>query len=258
MIRCSKCKVIYRENTPDKCSLCKQDLTKEKKQEFKKEVNKKDLYKWIKKNEENIKIREEKIKQEQLEQILEKRKIKFAKLKCRICNSHNINVILNDKVSNVFIKCNDCKNVDTREYYNDNTEKFGKLIKCDLCGTTMTSDLDGRITSTDINEDTGLLNWDYTDFQHLKNIVLCRKCAYEHIDELEEKDEKIANKHLTIEYMFDDEDLKYWKEGDIWDYDDTITCDLENFGYKKAYKKALKEMKSKFPKTTKFIDNDEC
>jgi len=149
---------------------------------------------------------------------------------------------------NYFIECGNCKNFDTRKY--DNIKKrFKSLVKCDIC----------KSTTTDIEQKTGLPDWYNTEdeFDYIKNKVLYKKCYNEHYDELEKQNEDSHNKHLIIEYMFDDDELKFWEEGDEWDHDDTIVCDIENYGYKKAYGKALKEMKSKYPKTTKFIDIDE-
>jgi len=240
MIRCPNCKMNYRKNTPDNCKFCKQDLTAEKKEEAIKE-------KLIKKNEVEIKEREEKIKQEHIKIDQEKREKSFANLKCRKCHSNNLEITNRNYFPEIFKKCNDCGNFDTLKYYNNINGKFGNLVKCALCGST----------TTDISSQTGFPEWIHTDFEHIKNKTLCSKCDYEHHEELQEKDDVVHNKHLVIEYMFDDDELKYWEEGDVWDYDDTIVCDMENYGYKKAYKIALKEMKSKFPKTTKFIDIDD-
>lgn len=241
MTICPKCEAVYRMDAPDNCIFCKADLTIEKRIELKKEENKKDFYNWLRKNEEKIEQR----KQDQIKAIQEIRKKAFDKLKCRICNSHELKVT--EEFSRIYIKCNNCGNFDTRAYYNENTKRFGKLIKCDLCNAT----------SSEINNQTGLPDWEFTSFTCIKNRTLCSKCSYEHYDELKEIDEEIFDKRRAIEYMFDDDELKYWKEGDEWNYDDTIVCDLENYGYNKAYKKALKEMKSKFPKNTTFVDIDE-
>lgn len=246
MIRCPTCNVIYRNdvsNIRDKCVLCGTDLSKEKKREIRKEENKKELYDWIKKNEEKKEI----VRQKQIEAEHRKREESFARLKCSKCHSRNLEAIDRNGLSVIYAKCNDCGNFDTRKYYDNVNGKFGPLVKCDICGST----------TTYISPGTGLPDWIYTDFEYVKNKTLCQKCDFKYHDEFQEKDDEIHNRHLVIEYMFDDDELKYWEEGNAWDYDDNVVCDTYNYGYKKAYEKALKEMKSKYPKGTKFVNVDE-
>jgi len=246
MIRCPKCKVIYRKNTPDKCSLCKEDLTTEKKRESIKEEKRKELYEWINKNEENIKIREQKIKQEQFRIERQKRDLAFSKLKCSKCHSNDLRITdtcINS--SEIYIKCNNCGNFDTRKCYDETKGKVGSLVKCDLCGST----------TTKILSQTGFPDWIYTNFKYTKNKTLCSKCSNEHYNKLQEKDEEFHNKHLIIEYAFDGDALKYWEKGD--EAVDFKEIEVDNDNGKQRYKKAIKEMKKEFPKTTKFIDIDE-
>lgn len=248
-IKCPNCKVIYRQSAPDKCSLCKHDLTMEIKKELKKELNNNELYKWILYNENNIKEREDKIKNEQIRIKEEIKKMRFSKLKCSNCQSKNLEMINGSNTLHFYIKCNDCKNIDTRKSYDYLKEKFGSLIKCDICGSP----------TTEINFVTNLPSWIYTelkyDFNYIKNKILCTKCDNSHHEELKMKEKEFRMKHIVIHYMFDGDALKYWKEGD----NNTVFEEIEvdnNYG-KSRYNKAIKKMKSNFSKTTKFIDMDE-
>jgi len=242
MIKCPICNIPYTENIPIICRWCGTNILNKIKELEQKEKNKNHLYNWIKKNEERI----EKEKNEQLK-IEQKIKEKaFSKLKCRYCNSNNLKIIELINSSNIHIKCNECEKWGTRKYYNKSTGKFGNLIKCDWCGSL----------STEVSSQTGFPEWHYTDFQHIKNIMLCSICDYNHYEELQEKDEKIHyNKHLIIEYYFDGDDLKYWKEGD--EGVDFKEIEVNNDDGRQRYTKAIKKMKNEFPKSTKFIDKEE-
>lgn len=57
-----------------------------------------------------------------------------------------------------------------------------------------------------------------------------------------------------VQYMFDGDELKFWKKGDENNSD---YIDLNEFiDWKSVYDKALGIMKEKFPKGTKFVDID--
>lgn len=243
-LRCPNCKVIYRYSAPNICSLCKNNLATEIKKVLKKETNKKELYEWIEYNENKIKKHEDEIKNEQIRIKEEIKKIKLSKLKCSTCRSKNLEMINAHNCDFIYIRCNNCGNFDTRECYDDTKEKFGKIIRCKYCSSS----------TTQISSQTNLPSWIWTDFEYTKYNILCSKCDIEHHDELYEKNEEIHNKHLVIEYMFDGDSLKYWEEGDEGIGFEEIEVDNDNG--RSRYNKAIKEMKTNFPKTTKFIDVD--
>lgn len=165
-------------------------------------------------------------------------------VKCSKCGSTNLKLSFERNLHTGYIKCEDCGNFDTREFVDG---KAGDLVKCDLCGST----------TTEIQSINGFAVplWTYTEFEYIDNKILCKKCFEERMEELEEKEEEIKNKKPVIMYIFDGDELKYWRKGDVNDLLGKI--DINNDNGKQRYKKALKEMKSKFPKRTKFVDIDE-
>lgn len=165
-------------------------------------------------------------------------------LRCSKCDSDKLTLKFERNLHTGYIRCNICKNFDTREFVDG---KPGDLVRCHLC----------RSSTTEIVTENGYSypNWTYTKFDYIDNMTLCQKCFEEHIGELDQKDIEIKNKNPIIMYMFDGDELKYWRKGDDDDLLGKIEIDCDNG--KNRYKIALKEMKNRFPKRTKFINIDE-
>ncbi len=165
-------------------------------------------------------------------------------LKCSKCDSDKLELKFERNLHTGYIRCDDCGNFDTREFVDS---KPGDLVKCDLCASSTTEII--------AHNEYSYPNWIYTKFDYIDNMILCQKCFKEHIKEFEQKNEDIKNKNPIIEYMFDGDELKYWRKGDDDGLLEKIEIDCDDG--KNRYKNALKEMKNRFPKRTKFIDIDE-
>jgi hypothetical protein len=165
-------------------------------------------------------------------------------LRCSKCGGDSLELKFERNLHTGYIRCKDCGNFDTREFVDG---KPGDLVKCDLCGSS----------TTEIVAEKGYSypNWIHTKFDYIDNMILCKKCDKECIKELEQKDIEIKNKSPTIEYMFDGDELKYWRKGDNDELLGKIEIDCDNG--KNRYERALEEMKSRFQKRTRFIDIDE-
>src|SRR3990167_10377972 len=119
------------------------------------------------------------------------------------CGSHKLELKFERNLHTGYIRCNNCLNFDTREFVDG---KPCDLTKCDMCGSS----------TTEIVTEKGYSypNWIHKEFNYIDNMTLCQKCFEEHIEELNQKDIEIKNKNPIIEYMFDGDELKYWRKGD--------------------------------------------
>ncbi len=165
-------------------------------------------------------------------------------LKCSKCGSDKLELKFERNLHTGYIRCDDCRNFDTREFVDS---KPGDLVRCDLC----------RSSTTEIVTEKGYSypNWIHTKFNYIDNMTLCEKCFKEHGGELHQKEIEAKNKNPIIEYIFDGDELKYWRKGDDDDLLGKIEVDCDNG--KNRYETAFEEMKSRLPKRTKFVDIDQ-